>query len=76
MEPSTAGIIGELLNTYAFPIVMCLLAMWYIYDRGEKERADRKELMMMHKEEVDNLAEIISNNTMAITKLVNHLEED
>lgn len=46
---------------------------WYVYDRGEKERQDRKEESEKHKEEVDNLSVLISNNTLAINRLIDKL---
>lgn len=57
---------SEILNMIAnngFPIVMCLILMWYIKDNGEK-----------HKEEVDGFVTAIQNNTNAITRLMDKLD--
>lgn len=65
--------IATLLQNYAFPIVCCIAMAWYVYDRGEKERQDRKEESEKHKEEVDNLSVLINNNTLAINRLIDKL---
>lgn len=67
---------GSILQQYGFPIVCCFAMAWYVYDRGEKERADRKEVNQQHKLEVDNLSTIINNNTIAMTKLVDELRKE
>lgn len=59
---------GNLISQYAFPIVGCMAMAWYVYDRGEKERADRKESENKHKEEVDRLSGVIGNNTIVMEK--------
>lgn len=67
---------ANLLNNYAFPFVACVTMAWYVYDRGEKERQDRNENQERHKSEVDNLATVINNNTIVMTKLVDRLGDD
>jgi hypothetical protein len=49
---------------------------WYVYDRGEKEREDRNENQERHKSEVDNLATVINNNTIVMTRLVDRLGDE
>lgn len=61
---------GTVLQQYGFPIVCCIAMAWYVYDRGEKERIDRKESEQQHRAEVDKLSTIINNNTIAVTQLV------
>lgn len=65
---------ATILQNYAFPVVACIAMAWYVYDRGEKERADRKEESDKHKVEVDNLSVIINNNTLALNKLIDKME--
>ena len=64
---------GMLIQQYGFQTVACIAMAWYVFDRGEKERLDRKEVNNQHKLEVDNLSTIINNNTIALTKLVDEL---
>lgn len=63
------------IQNYGVPVVAMFAMAWYVYDRGEKERLDRKEAQTQHKNEVDNLSEVINNNTLAITRLVDHITE-
>lgn len=67
---------ANLLSNYAFPFVACVAMAWYVYDRGEKERKDRNENQERHKSEVDNLATVINNNTIVMTKLVDRLGDE
>lgn len=67
---------ANLLSNYAFPLVGCVAMAWYVYDRGEKEREDRNENQERHKSEVDNLATVINNNTIVMTKLVDRLGDE
>lgn len=62
-----------IIQTLGFPIA-CVVAMgWYVYDNNEKARTDRKEVEAQHKAEVSQLSEVIQNNTIALTKLVDKL---
>lgn len=54
---------GELIGSYAFPIVMCLLM--YI---------DNKDVRKSHKEEIDNLSKALENNTVVMQRLVDNME--
>lgn len=46
------------ITTVGFPIMMCLILMFYVKDQADK-----------HKEEIDTLRTSIENNTLALTKL-------
>lgn len=65
-----------ILSNYAFPIVCCCAMAYfvkYMYDQTN-QRVDK--LNEEHKNEVDNLSEVIKNNTLAIEKmnsLIEHL---
>lgn len=65
-----------ILSSYAFPIVCCCAMAYfvkYMYDQTN-QRVDK--LNEEHKNEVDNLSEVIKNNTLAIEKmnsLIEHL---
>ena len=52
------------IGSFGFPIVMCLL----MYDRMGKQDAQ-------HKEEMMKLTESLNNNTLAITKLTDKIQE-
>lgn len=58
-----------ILGNYVFPIAgCCTMAFFvkYMYDQSN-ERIDK--LNIQHKNEVDNLSELIKNNTIALNKI-------
>lgn len=59
----------NILGNYVFPVVACCAMAYfvkYMYDETNK-RIDI--LNEQHKNEVDNLSTVISNNTIAIEKM-------
>ena len=64
-----------LVGQYAFPIVACLAMGWYVKYIQDNYRADIAELNIRHKEEMDNLTQAINNNTLAIQKLTDYIEQ-
>lgn len=50
------------ISNYGFPIVMCLLMLWYAKDTNDK-----------HKEEVEKFADALNRNTLVIQKLCDKL---
>lgn len=64
-----------ILGSYVFPIAACCaMAVFvkYMYDQTN-ERVDN--LNKQHKNEVDNLSEVIKNNTIALEKMNTLIEE-
>lgn len=58
-----------ILGNYVFPIAACCVMAFfvkYMYDQTN-ERIDK--LNTQHKNEVDNLSELIKNNTIALEKM-------
>lgn len=53
----------QAVATVGFPIVMCLILMWYIKDLNEK-----------HKEETKQFTEALNRNTLVLQKLCVHLD--
>ena len=54
----------QAISTVGFPIVMCLLFMYYI-----------KYINDQHKDEIDKLSQSINNNTLVMQKLLDKLED-
>ena len=52
----------QAISTVGFPIVMCLLFMYYI-----------KCINDQHKDEIDKLSQSINNNTLVMQKLLDKL---
>lgn len=64
-----------ILGNYVFPIAACCIMAFfvkYMYDQTN-ERIDN--LNNQHKNEVDNLSEVIKNNTIAMEKMNTLIEE-
>lgn len=53
----------QAITTVGFPIVMCLLLMWYVKDTNDK-----------HNVEISSFTEAINKNTSMIEKLCYHLD--
>lgn len=58
-----ANMILQAITSVGFPIVMCLMLMWYV-----------KEISTKHKEESDKFAEALNNNTLVLQKLCDRLD--
>lgn len=68
----------QLLGSYAFPIVACIVMAYYVKYTTDKQREDLRELNRLHTEEMkefkDKLQETINNNTLAIQSLCDKLD--
>lgn len=64
-----------LLGQYVFPIVMCLIMAWYVKDQSDAHREEVKQINQQHKEETARLADTIQNNTIAVQKLTDLVED-
>lgn len=68
--------IMQLISNYLFPIVACIALAWYFSKVNEQYRQDIKELTASHKEESKQLADAVNNNTAALQRLVDKMEDD
>lgn len=57
--------IVSLIGSLGFPIVVCILLLWYI-----------KELLTVHKEETDSFTNALNRNTVVLQKLCDKLSID
>lgn len=53
----------QAISTVGFPIVMCLVLCWYVYQSTQT-----------HKEETEQLRLSLENNTIALTRLIEKME--
>lgn len=51
------------ISTVGFPIVICLILMWYI-----------KELSSSHREETEKFTEALNKNTLVLQRLCDKME--
>ncbi len=65
-----------ILGNYAFPIVSCCVMGYFVKYMYDETNARVDKLNDDHKDEVENLSNVIKNNTVAIEKmnsLIEHL---
>lgn len=69
----------NILGSYCFPIVACIGMAIYVKDLNKTHREDVKDLNKEHKEEIlefkNEIKEALNNNTLALNKLCEHLED-
>lgn len=68
-----AQAITQAITSVGFPIVCCVIMMYYIKYRDETTRNEVHHLTDQHREEMSELTEAIHNNTMVIQKLIDFL---
>lgn len=69
----------QLIGSLGFPIVACICMALYVKEQTKNNREDVKELNKAHSEEMatfkDEIKEALNNNTIALTKLCEKLDE-
>ena len=81
------NVIGSLITSLGFPIVMCGAMAFFIVKRSEandaklenlrkEQREDIQQMQKEHKEEVAKMAAALDNNTLAIERLTDRLEAE
>lgn len=64
------------ITTVGFPIVCCCAMMWYVKYQTDKNREDILRLNDMHRSEMLEVTEAINNNTVALQKLCDKIDND
>lgn len=59
----------QIISSFGFPIVACLLMGWYVKDTNDKHREEVAHLNENHKTEMNDIKEALNNNTIAIQQL-------
>lgn len=62
-KPMDFTTVLQAISTVGFPIVICIILLWYI-----------KSLIETHKAEMDNVTEAIKNNTLVIQRLCDKMD--
>lgn len=62
------------ISTVGFPIVCCIVMMWYVKYSTDKSREEISSLNTKHKEEMTEVTTAINNNTIALQKLCDKLD--
>lgn len=68
-----AQTIMQAITSVGFPIVCCVIMMYYIKYRDEVTRNEVHHLTDQHKQEMSEITEAIHNNTIVIQKLIDLL---
>lgn len=63
------------ITTVGFPIVCCILMMWYVKYSTDKSREEIAALNEKHKSEMNEVVEALNNNTLALQKLCDTLDK-
>lgn len=64
--------ITNLISSIGFPIVMCIIMMWYIKYTNDKDLEERKNYYT----ELNDVKQAIDNNTQVITQLITKLDRE
>lgn len=65
----------QAISTVGFPIVCCSAMMWYVKYSTDQNRKEIAELNEEHKEEMTDITKAVNNNTIALQKLCDLLQE-
>lgn len=65
----------QLIGQYAFPIVACVAMGWYVKDQGDKNRQQLDKIMEAHKIEIKEITSALNNNTLALQRLTDFMED-
>ena len=63
------------VTTVGFPIVCCGAMMWYVKYTTDKNREEVARLNDQHNREMSEVIQAINNNTLALQKLCDRLDE-
>ena len=69
-------VILQLINMGLFPIVACIGMALFFKATNDNYRNDIKDLTNNHKAELDAMSKALQDNTIAIQRLVDHLEKE
>lgn len=69
-------VVLQLINMGLFPIVACIGMALFFKATNDNYRNDIKELTNNHKAELDAMSKALQDNTIAIQRLVDHLEKE
>ena len=68
--------IMQAIATVGFPIVCCVIMMYYIKYREDASREEIQHMTDQHRQEMTEITEAIHNNTIVIQKLIDFLNAE
>ena len=61
------------ISTLGFPIICCLLMMYYVKYSTDNHREEVSKLNEEHRKEMMEVTEALNNNTLALQKLCDYI---
>ncbi len=66
----------QAITTVGFPIVCCGAMMWYVKYSTDQNRDEVSKLNEQHKQEMSEVTQAINNNTIALQKLCDLMQNE
>lgn len=66
----------DAVSVVGFPIVMCLIFIYYVKYLNDTNRDQINQLQAQHRQETSELTKAVENNTLALTKLIDKIGGD
>lgn len=65
----------QIISSLGFPIMAAIACGWFIKYQMDQYKQDLKDIRTEHKEEIKDLREVITQNTIVLQKLCDRLDE-
>lgn len=65
----------QIISSLGFPIMAAIACGWFIKYQMDQYKQDLKDIRIEHKEEIKDLQEVITQNTLVLQKLCDRLDE-
>lgn len=66
----------DAVSVVGFPIVMCLIFIYYVKYLTDKNAEQIEKLQNQHRQETSELTKAVENNTLALTRLLDKLDKE
>lgn len=66
----------DAVSVVGFPIVMCLIFIYYVKYLNDTNRDQINQLQQQHRQETSELTKAVENNTLALTRLIEKLDKE
>ncbi len=66
----------DAVSVVGFPIVMCLIFIYYVKYLNDTNRDQINQLQQQHRQETSELTKAVENNTLALTRLLDKLDKE
>ena len=67
--------IVTLVGSLGFPIVACIGLGWYVKYQTDNNNKEVSEMRKEHQEEINKVTEALNNNTLALQRLCDKLDQ-